>query len=65
MKLCAFTTNLAFASMEITAEKDTIKPNVKGKNVMQQNVKKDIHENVDTSVTTRDANLVNIASMAI
>ena len=30
-ELCAFTTNLAFASMEITVEKDTIKPNMKVK----------------------------------
>ena len=38
-KLCAFTSNLASANMEITVGKGIIQPNVKRKNVMQQNVK--------------------------
>jgi hypothetical protein len=38
---------------------------VKGNNVMKQNVKRDIHENVDTSVNTRDAKLGTIALMTI
>ena len=61
--MSAFATNLATASMATAAGKDTSKQSVKDKNVMQDNVTKDIPKNASIIETTKGASLVTIACM--